>query len=249
MRNLIISSLLVVLVLPTSFAFAAGSEDFRGVNYANCAENEFIQVKSGGFSFDDLYDSAADLSGAEVNYVTNFQCEEASADQLGSGTFSSEGAYVRTDPGDVTIYRLARFYENGLLDNLKDPGDVVAYRWARFYENNGLLNHNMDPGDVKAFRWNAIAKGYEKLGLLNDNMDPGDAKAFRWNAIAKGYEKLGLLNDNMDPGEVMAYRWLAMARFYEKNGLLNNLKDSDDVMAYRMTRFYENGPLETVLRE
>ena len=200
-RNLIIGSLLVVLVLPTSLAFAAGSEDFRGVSYAHCAEMGFIQTKSEGFSGDDLYDSAADLSGAEVNHVINFPCEEVSSDQLGSGTFSSEDAFVGMD-----------------------PEDVMAYRWnaiAQGYEKLGLLNANMDPGDVKAYRWNAIARGFEKLGLLNNNMDPGDVKAYRWNAIARGYEKLGLLNANMDPGDVKAYRWNAIARGYEKLGLLN----------------------------
>jgi hypothetical protein len=222
-RNLIIGSLLVVLVLPTSLAFAAGSEDFKRVNYAHCAETESIQAKSEGFSGDDLYDSAADLTGEEVNYVANFPCEEASANQLGSETFSSEVAFVGMD-----------------------PDDVMAYRWnaiARGYEKLGLLNDNMDSGDVNAFRWNAIARGYEKLGLLNDNMDSGDVKAFRWNAIARGYERLGLLNDNMDSGDVKAYRWLAMARFYEKNELLNNQMDPDDVVAYRWARFYENNGL------
>jgi hypothetical protein len=104
-RNLIIGSLLVVLVLPTTLAFAAGSEDFKGVNYAHCAEKEFVQSNRGGFSGDDLYDSAADLSiaevnyeiifpwGAEVNYVINFSCEEAGADQLGSRTLSSDDLY------------------------------------------------------------------------------------------------------------------------------------------------------------
>jgi len=104
-RNLIIGSLMVVLVLPTSFAFAAGSGDFTGVNYAHCAETEFVQAKSGGFSGDDLYDSATDLSGAEVNYEINFPCEEASADQLGSRAFSSEEAFVGMDTGDVKAYR------------------------------------------------------------------------------------------------------------------------------------------------
>ena len=44
-RNLLIGSLLVVLVLPTSLAFAAGSEDFRGVSYAHCAETGSFRLK------------------------------------------------------------------------------------------------------------------------------------------------------------------------------------------------------------
>jgi len=64
-RNLLIVSLLVVLVLPTSFAFAAGIEDVKGVNYAHCASNEFVRANSLSYSGDDLYDSAASLSGSE----------------------------------------------------------------------------------------------------------------------------------------------------------------------------------------
>jgi len=60
-RNLLIVSLLVVLVLPTSFAFAAGIEDVKGVNYAHCESNKFVQTNSLSYSGDDLYDSAADL--------------------------------------------------------------------------------------------------------------------------------------------------------------------------------------------
>ena len=66
-RNLLIGSLLVVLVLPTSFTFAAGIEDVKGVNYAHCASNEFVQANSLSYSGDDLYDSAADLSCAEAS--------------------------------------------------------------------------------------------------------------------------------------------------------------------------------------
>ncbi|HUV91599.1 MAG TPA: hypothetical protein VMV80_00800 [Anaerolineales bacterium] len=77
-RNTLIVSLLVVLVLPTSFAFAAGIEDVKGVNYAHCASNEFVQTNSVGFSGDDLYDSAASLSGSEV--AISVQCAVASAD-------------------------------------------------------------------------------------------------------------------------------------------------------------------------
>jgi len=68
-RNLLIVSLLVVLVLPTSFAFASGIEDVKGVKFTHCESNEFAQVNSLGYSGDDLYDSAADLL-----------CEEASAE-------------------------------------------------------------------------------------------------------------------------------------------------------------------------
>lgn len=68
-RNSLIVSLLVVLVLPTSFAFAAGIEDVKGLNYTHCPSNEFVQANSLSFSGDDLYDSAADLL-----------CVEASAD-------------------------------------------------------------------------------------------------------------------------------------------------------------------------
>jgi len=39
-RNLTFVSLLVVLVLPTSLAFAAGSGDFKGVNYRRQKGNE-----------------------------------------------------------------------------------------------------------------------------------------------------------------------------------------------------------------
>ncbi len=92
-RNTLIVSLLVVLVLPTSFAFAAGIEDVKGVNYAHCPSNEFVQANSLSYSGDDLYDSAADLSGTEVNYVINFPCAEASADQLSSWSFSGDDAY------------------------------------------------------------------------------------------------------------------------------------------------------------
>jgi len=99
-RNLLIVSLLIVLVLPTSFAFAAGIEDVKGVNYTHCAGKEFFQAKSGGYSGDDLYDSAADLSGTEVNYVINFPCAEASADQLSSWSFSGDDAY---DPAVLDV--------------------------------------------------------------------------------------------------------------------------------------------------
>jgi hypothetical protein len=68
-RNTLIVSLLVVLVLPTSFAFAAGIEDVKGLNFSHCPSNEFVQANSLSFSGDDLYDSAADLL-----------CVEASAD-------------------------------------------------------------------------------------------------------------------------------------------------------------------------
>ena len=70
-RNLLIVSLLVVLVLPTSFAFAAGIEDVKGVNYAHCESNEFVQTRSLGLSGDDLYDSAADLLCAEASVEIN----------------------------------------------------------------------------------------------------------------------------------------------------------------------------------
>ncbi len=66
-RNLLIVSLLVVLVLPTSFAFAAGIEDVKGVNYAHCPEIELAQANSLSYSGDDLYDSAADLLCAEAS--------------------------------------------------------------------------------------------------------------------------------------------------------------------------------------
>ena len=66
-RNLLIVSLLVVLVLPTSFAFAAGIEDVKGVNYAHCESNKFVQTNSLSYSGDDLYDSAADLLCAEAS--------------------------------------------------------------------------------------------------------------------------------------------------------------------------------------
>ena len=70
-RNLLIVSLLVVLVLPTSFAFAAGIEDVKGVNYAHCESNEFAQASSLSNSGDDLYDSAADLLCAEASADIN----------------------------------------------------------------------------------------------------------------------------------------------------------------------------------
>ena len=70
-RNTLIVSLLVVLVLPTSFAFAAGIEDVKGVNYAHCASNEFVQANSLSYSGDDLYDSAADLLCAEASAEIN----------------------------------------------------------------------------------------------------------------------------------------------------------------------------------
>ncbi len=76
-RNLLIVSLLVVLVLPTSFAFAAGIEDVKGVNFSNCESYKFDQTNSVGFSGDDLYDSAASLSGSEVDHVTSFPWEVA----------------------------------------------------------------------------------------------------------------------------------------------------------------------------
>ena len=79
-RNLLIVSLLVVLVLPTSFAFAAGIEDVKGVNYAHCESNEFVQANSLNYSGDDLYDSAASLSSSEVDHVISFPCAEASAE-------------------------------------------------------------------------------------------------------------------------------------------------------------------------
>ena len=168
-HNLKIGSLLVVLVLPTSLTFAAGSEDFKGANYAHCAEKEFVQAKSGGFSGDDLYDEAADLTSEEVNYAINFPCEEAGADQLGSGTFSGDDLYDEAadltgeevnygiifpfeqagadqlgsgtfSSDDVVAYDWPQLFGNGPLENLKDPEDVVVYRMARFHENNGLLN-------------------------------------------------------------------------------------------------------------
>jgi hypothetical protein len=77
-RNSLIVSLLVVLVLPTSFAFAAGIEDVKGVNYAYCVSNEFVLTNGIGFSGDDLYDSATSLSGSDV--AISIQCAEASAD-------------------------------------------------------------------------------------------------------------------------------------------------------------------------
>jgi hypothetical protein len=77
-RNSLIVSLLVVLVLPTSFAFAAGIEDVKGINFAYCESNEFVQTNSLGNSGDDLYDSAASLSGSEV--AISVQCAVASAD-------------------------------------------------------------------------------------------------------------------------------------------------------------------------
>ena len=70
-RNSLIVSLLVVLVLPTSFAFAAGIEDVKGLNYTHCASNEFVQTSSLGFSGDDVYDSAADLLCAEASVEIN----------------------------------------------------------------------------------------------------------------------------------------------------------------------------------
>ena len=77
-RNLLIVSLLVVLVLPTSFAFAAGIEDVKGVNYAHCPSNEFVQANNLSYSGDDLYDSAASLSGSED--AISIPCAVASAD-------------------------------------------------------------------------------------------------------------------------------------------------------------------------
>jgi hypothetical protein len=70
-RNLLIVSLLVVLVLPTSFAFAAGIEDVKGVNYAHCESNESVQLSSLSYSGDDLFDSAADLLCAEASAEIN----------------------------------------------------------------------------------------------------------------------------------------------------------------------------------
>ncbi len=70
-RNSLIVSLLVVLVLPTSLAFASGIEDVKGVNYAHCESNEFAQANSLGYSGDDLYDSAADLLCAEASAEIN----------------------------------------------------------------------------------------------------------------------------------------------------------------------------------
>ena len=70
-RNSLIVSLLVVLVLPTSLAFASGIEDVKGVNYAHCESNEFAQANSLGYSGDDLYDSAADLLCAEASADIN----------------------------------------------------------------------------------------------------------------------------------------------------------------------------------
>jgi len=70
-RNSLIVSLLVVLVLPTSFAFAAGIEDVKGLNYTHCESNEFVQTSSLGLSGDDLYDSAADLLCAEASVEIN----------------------------------------------------------------------------------------------------------------------------------------------------------------------------------
>jgi hypothetical protein len=151
-RNLIIGSLLVVLILPTSLVFAAGSGDFKGVNYAHCAETEFVQAKSRGFSGDDLYDSAADLTGEEINYAANFPCEEASADQHGSGTISSDDAIVGMDPDDVVAYDWARFFGNRPLENLNDADDLVAYDWARFFGYEPLENLK-DADDVVAYDW------------------------------------------------------------------------------------------------
>ena len=70
-RNSLIVSLLVVLVLPTSFAFAAGIEDVKGINYAYCESNDFVLTNSVDFSGDDLYDSAADLLCAEASAEIN----------------------------------------------------------------------------------------------------------------------------------------------------------------------------------
>ncbi|MFC2043462.1 hypothetical protein ACFLUA_04860 [Chloroflexota bacterium] len=70
-RNSLIVSLLVVLVLPTSFAFAAGIEDVKGVNYTHCPVIGLAQAGSGGFSGDDLYDSAVDLLCAEASLEIN----------------------------------------------------------------------------------------------------------------------------------------------------------------------------------
>jgi hypothetical protein len=177
-RNLIIASLLVVLVLPTSLAFAAGSE---------------------GFSGDDLYDSAADLSGAEVNYVTNFPCEEAGADQLGSGAFSSEEAFVGMDPDDVVACDWPQLFGNGPLENLKDPDDVVAYDWPQFFGNRTLENLK-DPDDVVAYR---MAWFYEKNTQLNNQMDPEDVVAYDWPQLF-GNGPLENLNDYDD---VVTYDW------------------------------------------
>jgi hypothetical protein len=66
------------------------------------------------------------------NCVINFPCEKASADQLGSETFSSEDA-------DVVAYDWARYFGYGPLENLNDPADdVVIYDWPQFYGNRPL---------------------------------------------------------------------------------------------------------------
>ncbi len=77
-RNTLIVSLLVVLVLPTSFAFAAGIEDVKSGNYAHCPEIELAQANSLSYSGDDLYDFAASLSGSED--AISIPCAVASAD-------------------------------------------------------------------------------------------------------------------------------------------------------------------------
>jgi len=87
-RNSLIVSLLVVLVLPTSFAFAAGIEDVNSGNYAHCPEIELVQADSLSNSGDDFYDSAASLSSSEVDHevsfpwevAISFPCAEASAE-------------------------------------------------------------------------------------------------------------------------------------------------------------------------
>jgi hypothetical protein len=76
-RNLLIVSLLVVLVLPTSFAFAAGSEDVKGVNLSNCENYKFDQTISRSYSYDTYDDYGASLSGSEVDHVTSFPWEVA----------------------------------------------------------------------------------------------------------------------------------------------------------------------------
>ena len=135
-RNLLIVSLLVVLVLPTSFAFAAGSEDVKGVNLSNCENYKFDQTISRSYSYDTYDDYGASLSGSEVDHVTSFPwevaisfpCAEASV-EINSFSANPElsVAQFTTDVSPVSA-EFSTFSANPELSV-----DVVAYEWTRYF--------------------------------------------------------------------------------------------------------------------
>ena len=118
-RNLLIVSLMVVLVLPTSFAFAAGIEDVKSVNYAHCPEIELAQASSLSYSGDDLYDSAADLLCAEASAETN----TLSANPL---SFWTPQIYADVSPASAEINTLSANPELSVAQFTTDVSPVSA---------------------------------------------------------------------------------------------------------------------------